>query len=779
MMKKLICLLLTTALLMSVMVFSASADIAPIGYSYEDYSESTDVALRDSVEDYTPTGATEPESNYELQYNEGDTSVQVCGFKYYTGLIDLVIPSEYNGKPVTNIAESAFKDNKSIISVTLPETITYIDSSAFKNCSNLETINFNCKNAYLYNWKNYYVSYNVFNECNSVKEINIGSNVEIIPDCAFVGIDIDSISNFYIPENVKTIGGQIFNNDVVINTLEYDAIECEYLGMEVNSEYIKPFSNINTVIIGKNVKNIPVKYESGFEGQNGYYKTLFADTNLSTVIFEDGIKRISGFRDCNQITSIVIPDGVEEISDQAFYNCSKLETIIIPKSVIKVGVDAFAGTDWLSNQPHGAVYINNTLYKYKSTDETEVDIKDGTTVILDYAFSGIENLTSVTLPDSLKEIGNYAFYDCSKLNTIIFPVQLTIIGNNAFSLCSTIKAINIPDNVTSIGSYAFSGCVSLRSAYLGKGITGIPEACFNGCTDLEEINIGNNIEFIGDYAFAESGLVSVFVPDNVSSLGSFAFSSCSNLKEVRLGKGIRIIDSGTFINCKNLEKVTISDSVKQILGYSNHGSYWSSKDFGAFENCSSLTSIVIPDGVEVIGPYVFRGCTNLKNVTLPITLDSIGGEAFSSCTSLSSISIPKNVETIREYAFWNCPKLKDIYFFNSNCQIYNGYETISGSAIIHGYDGSTAQTYAGNYNRTFMLIEAPPTVIGDVDDDGEVNIIDATLIQRHLAEIPVYAYNEAAADIDGDGSVSIIDVTYIQRYLAQLACPTGIGEPIT
>ena len=69
-------------------------------------------------------------------------------------------------------------------------------------------------------------------------------------------------------------------------------------------------------------------------------------------------------------------------------------------------------------------------------------------------------------------------------------------------------------------------------------------------------------------------------------------------------------------------------------------------------------------------------------------------------------------------------------------------------------------------------------ILGDVDGDSEVSIVDATLIQRHLAEIPVYSYNEAAADTDGDGSVTIIDATCIQRYLVQLACPAGIGNLI-
>lgn len=71
-----------------------------------------------------------------------------------------------------------------------------------------------------------------------------------------------------------------------------------------------------------------------------------------------------------------------------------------------------------------------------------------------------------------------------------------------------------------------------------------------------------------------------------------------------------------------------------------------------------------------------------------------------------------------------------------------------------------------------------PFLLGDVDGDGNVTILDATCIQRHLASIPVFAYNEPAADTDDDGTVTVLDATLIQRHLAQNAAPDNIGLPM-
>ena len=74
--------------------------------------------------------------------------------------------------------------------------------------------------------------------------------------------------------------------------------------------------------------------------------------------------------------------------------------------------------------------------------------------------------------------------------------------------------------------------------------------------------------------------------------------------------------------------------------------------------------------------------------------------------------------------------------------------------------------------------EVPEAILGDADTDGEVTILDATAIQRDLAELPVTAFNAQAADADADGEISILDATSIQRHLAGLPSNENIGKPI-
>ena len=111
---------------------------------------------------------------------------------------------------------------------------------------------------------------------------------------------------------------------------------------------------------------------------------------------------------------------------------------------------------------------------------------------------------------------------------------------------------------------------------------------------------------------------------------------------------------------------------------------------------------------------------------------------------------------------------------------------VSDGFTICGYDSSTegtksiTVTYQGKTTSFEIIVKNQPmkSILGDVDGDGEVTIIDATCIQRKLVELPTAKFVEAASDADEDGELTIIDATVIQRWLVQLPSNANIGKPI-
>ena len=87
------------------------------------------------------------------------------------------------------------------------------------------------------------------------------------------------------------------------------------------------------------------------------------------------------------------------------------------------------------------------------------NIKEGTEIVGDYAFSGRESLTSITIPPSVTAIGKEAFSSCKSLTSITIPPSATAIGSDAFSGCESLTSITIPPSVTAIGDYAFQTCI--------------------------------------------------------------------------------------------------------------------------------------------------------------------------------------------------------------------------------------------------------------------------------------------------------------------------------
>ena len=294
--------------------------------------------------------------------------------------------------------------------------------------------------------------------------------------------------------------------------------------------------------------------------------------------------------------------------------------------------------------------------------------------------SNRETIKSVTIENGVTNIGESAFVNCTGLVSINIPDGVTSIGSDAFSGCTGLTSINIPDGVTSIGSAAFKNCTGLTSISIPDGVTSIGINTFDNCT----------------------GLVSINIPDGVTSIGSCSFYHCTGLTNINIPDGVTSIGDCAFYHCTGLTNINIPDGVTSI-------------GISVFADCTGLTSINIPDGVTSIGISAFENCTGLMSIDIPDGVTSIGNCAFENCTGLMSIDIPDGVTSIELRTFENCTSLRDITISNPNCTIgdRDGTLGVSNYTTIHGYPGSTAQSYADKYSYAFAFLTIASGTCGD------------------------------------------------------------------
>jgi hypothetical protein len=170
--------------------------------------------------------------------------------------------------------------------------------------------------------------------------------------------------------------------------------------------------------------------------------------------------------------SVVIPNSVTSIGDNAFFNCMNLKSVIIPNSVTSIGKQAFYACG-------------------QAVGNTSITIPNSVTSIGESAFI-YSGLTRITIPDSVKSIGSNAFRESWNLTSITIPSSLTSIEEGAFQKTG-ISSITIPNSVKSIGKEAFFDCRSLTSVTIGSGVTSIGEKAFSECNKLSSVTFRSTI----------------------------------------------------------------------------------------------------------------------------------------------------------------------------------------------------------------------------------------------------------------------------------------------
>lgn len=183
--------------------------------------------------------------------------------------------------------------------------------------------------------------------------------------------------------------------------------------------------------------------------------------------------------------------------------------------------------------------VNGNEYKVSKGDCIEYNIYIPSTyngkkvTMIDYAaFSGSNQIKSVTMQENIKYIFDMAFNQCSSLQKVTLPEGLEQIGTYAFKGCAKLNKVVMPDSVIMINSGCFEGCTKLESVVLSKNLTKISNNMFEKCSSLKEVVIPNSVKEIDLQAFSSCiALDKIIIPSSVETMGDYVFNSCKiNIK---------------------------------------------------------------------------------------------------------------------------------------------------------------------------------------------------------------------------------------------------------
>lgn len=385
--------------------------------------------------------------------------------------------------------------------------------------------------------------------------------------------------------------------------------------------------------------------------------------------------------------------------------------------------------------------------KYRSIVKHLV-IEDGIQNIPQAAFAYFYALETVDFPSTPLTISSCAFYAKE------FDIRDGLVAK---------KTYDIPDNVTLKGNYIFaSDDTNINNSYHRRitlnanrysptyyyclnhpcyiyNETGIaPEAITSGTCGK---NATWNFDFDTKTLYIEGKGATESISDDATLKGIEWIQP--SIEKVVYGEGITEIApfSAQKINTHIVYNEPMQDVPELVLP-----STLTTIDDNAFNLYLKVKDVQIPYGVTTIGNRAFSDCVQIENVVLPGTVKKIGDAAFYVCDSLNSITIPASVTEIGK-------------------SLAHSYSGVS----IFGYTGSTAESYAKENKYAFYSLSAS---VGDVNEDGVVNLMDAIALNKYLAGMISLTDNQLIAancnTADGTSNINEDDVTSLMRFVINL-----------
>ncbi len=572
---------------------------------------------------------------------------------------------------ITMIGEEAFAGKETIDRVILPESLLEIGAGAFRDCLLLQNISLP----------------------QGLRRIGTGA----FENCV-------KLLRMHVPSTVRRIEARTFRHCHMLRELTFSDGLCEigesaFYGCHAIEaiEFPKSLTSVGRMAFYRcrGLREVCLLEQTEFVGA-----LAFAGSGVQRAQI-CGSGRAFGtdlFAGCEELTELILEDGVCHIPDKLAFGCSKLIHVRLPGHPLSVGRHPLEGTAFLAQwrkqvrlQQKGEWSASDGIFWDGRDLEGVVYLSSGIHTIAGGAFYGNTNITEMIVPESVTWIGRGAFKGCRGLRRVCLPVDMTHVEAEVFAGCENLLDVvtlkNTAPRWQSVGERAFYRCTGLRSVSLEDAVC-IGREALAGCHCLEkspvhpdlqagerafagtdiprqmpsgiwmagtvvvsgeecagEIRLPEGTRRIAPYAFAGNGAVTkVALPEGVLEIGEGAFFGCGALLEVEFPKSLCRMESRAFEKCGSL--VHVQTAAAEVGP-------------GAFAFCTGLREARL-SGVRGISKGVFMGCGVLERCVCALA-ESVEEQGFCGCERLETFSFAR-IRHVGAYGFCGCDSLKAAVF---------------------------------------------------------------------------------------------------------------------
>lgn len=431
---------------------------------------------------------------------------------------DVVIPSVVDGITVREIGMGVFKDNRNIVSLTIPDSVTTLQNRICSGCTALREVRLPSGLTVIPD--------ETFDGCSSLSTVHFPNTLRQIRSDAFCGT---GLTKFIAPDSLTAIWGYAFKDCAKLTYVDLKNVSSVSGGAFQNCTALRsvrlsdeltelpdhlfdgcaslaeidmpdrPIAISASILNGTAYYNDKSNWDRGVLYADGYLiaadKTFASETEYAvkagTRVIADNAFSNVGYS--AKLRKMTLPDRLYRIGQYAFSKLSLLTEINIPDSVRSVGYGAFSasGYDIAQNYSDGGLYVGNWLVAVQKVAMESFTVRKGTVGVADGRDSSL-------FPTKAK-----------KIKQLKLPSSLQYIGARSFARLRNITDLKLPSELRTLGEGAFASCVSLKTVNLGE------------CTKLESV---------GGAAFKEAAISEITVPASVVSMGELVF----NLNKVNL-----------------------------------------------------------------------------------------------------------------------------------------------------------------------------------------------------------------------------------------------------